>query len=121
MSMFAGLAPRKSKLQAIGSMTAQRQASENFKPEAPMARSSHQNKRRQSRFAERRRHSKEFENSTGEPKEVLALLVPSKQRSYRIALSKQAISQTSGCARLDEVSAVTKHGKRSNASVISRQ
>ena len=25
-------------------------------------------------------------------KEVLALLVPSKQRSYRIALSKQAIS-----------------------------
>ena len=87
-----------------------------------MIRPSYQKQRRQSRFAERaRRHSKEFENSTGEqPKEVLALLVPSKQRSYRIALSKQAISQTSGCARLDEVSAVTKHGKRSNASVISR-
>ena len=90
--MFASLAPRKSKLQAIGSMAAQRQASENFQPEAPAARVSHQNKRKSGRLADssRRRMSKEFENSTSgeQPKEVLALLVPSKQRSYRIALSK---------------------------------
>lgn len=49
------------------------------------------------------------------------MLVPSKQRSYRIALSKQAISQTSGCARLDEVSAAAKHGRRSNHNSVSRQ
>ena len=75
-------------------MAAQRQASENVKPSVPSSRQSHQNKRRSGRFAlnNEKRLSKEFENSIGEGKEVLALLVPSKQRSYRIALSKQAIS-----------------------------
>ena len=46
---------------------------------------------------------------------MLALLVPSKQRSYRISLSKQAISQTSGCARLDEVSAANKNSRKGAA------
>ena len=44
--------------------------------------------------------------------------MPSKQRSYRIALSKQAISQTSGCARLDEVSATAKKNKAAKNSAL---
>ena len=85
----------------------------------PSSRPSHQKQRRSTRRD--RALSKQFEMSGGEAKEVLALLVPSKQRSYRIALSKQAISQTSGCARLDEVSAAAKHGRRSNHNSVSRQ
>ena len=38
--------------------------------------------------------------------------MPSKQRSSRIALRKQAISQTSGCARLEEVSATGRNNSR---------
>ena len=70
-----------------------KQASENVRPSVPVNRSAlspHQKKRRGNRID--RRLSKELENSNGETQEVLALLVPSKQRSYRISLSKQAIS-----------------------------
>ena len=90
-----------------------KQASENVRPSVPVNRSAlspHQKKRRANRID--RRLSKELENSNGETQEVLALLVPSKQRSYRISLSKQAISQTSGCARLDQVSAASKNGRK---------